>query len=233
MNETNDPLNAWRDALLTWQQNLQNLDPSGKVKNFAAGFEQWMQQNAVPGMAAWAPTASLPGIGANREQQALWQRILELTARYQELQSKLAEQWASVGGKAAQAFSAEMTAATEAGKSFANLKSLYDRWIDHAEKSYSAQAHQKNYAGLLADLTNTLNELNAKQRELMESCTKQFDLPTRAELNTVHLRLKEMQRQLDQVRGPSAQAAAKPQPVKKPRPEKKPSRAASKKKARR
>ena len=228
MNETNDPLNAWRDALLTWQQNLQNLDPSGKVKNFAAGFEQWMQQNAVPGMTAWAPTAALPGLGATREQQALWQRILELAARYQELQSKLAAQWASVGGEAAQQFSAEMAAATEAGKSFSNLKSLYDRWIDHAEKSYSAQAHQKGYAGLLADLTNTLNELNAKQRELMESCTRQFDLPTRAELNTVHLRMKEMQRQLDDLRARSAHVAAE-----KPGSAKKPSRASPKKKSKR
>ena len=173
-----------------------DMDPKNLAKNFAAGLEAWFQKSGAPGKTAWTQGLELPSLGVTRQQQELWQRILELTKRYQELQSDLSTQWSAVGREAAQKFGAELSAAQKAGKSVADLKSLYDRWIDNAEKAYSAQAHQESYAKVLSGLTNTLNEIKAKQRELIECWAQQFDLPTRSELNTVHSRVKALQQQL-------------------------------------
>ncbi len=196
---------------LPLQANAKDMDPQSLAKNFAAGLEAWFQKNGTPGKTAWTQGLELPSLGPTRRQQELWQGILELTKRYQELQSALAAQWSAVGREAAQQFGAELAAAQQPGKSFADLKSLYDRWIENAEKAYSAQAHQEGYARLLADLTNTLNEIKARQRELIECWTQQFDLPTRTELNAVHARIKAMQRQLQELRDkPAGKAAGKP-----------------------
>src|SRR5271170_8197033 len=160
---------------LPLQPNAKDVDPESLAKNFAAGLEAWFQKSGTPGKTAWTEGLELPSLGLTRQQQELWQRILELTQRYQELQAALATQWSAVGREAAQRFGAELAAAQKPGKGFADLKSLYDRWIENAEKAYSAQAHQESYARVLADLTNTLNEIKAKQRELIECWTQQFD----------------------------------------------------------
>jgi hypothetical protein len=195
------------------QQNA-GLDAQGIAKKFAAGLEEWFQKSAAPGKTAWTQGLELPSLGVTRQQQDLWQRVLELTKRYQELQAELSTQWSAVGREAAQKFGAELAAASKSGKGFADLKSLYDRWIENAEQAYSAHAHQEKYAGLLAGLTNTLNEIKAKQRELIETWAQQFDLPTRTEINSVHSRLKAMQQQLHELRAsnPKATPKAKPKP---------------------
>jgi class III poly(R)-hydroxyalkanoic acid synthase PhaE subunit len=182
------------------------MDAQSMAKKFAAGLEEWFQKSAAPGKTAWTQGLELPSLGVTRQQQDLWQRVLELTKRYQELQTQLSAQWSAVGREAAQKFGAELAAASKSGKGFGDLKSLYDRWIENAEQAYSTHAHQEKYAGLLAGLTNTLNEIKAKQRELIESWAQQFDLPTRTEINSVHSRLKAMQQQLHELREPKPRA---------------------------
>ena len=187
------------------QQNA-GMDAQSMAKKFAAGLEEWFQKSAAPGKTAWTQGLELPSLGVTRQQQDLWQRVLELTKRYQELQTQLSAQWSAVGREAAQKFGAELAAASKSGKGFGDLKSLYDRWIENAEQAYSTHAHQEKYAGLLAGLTNTLNEIKAKQRELIDSWAQQFDLPTRTEINSVHSRLKAMQQQLHELREPKPRA---------------------------
>jgi hypothetical protein len=193
------------------------VDAQDLAKRFAAGLEEWFQKSGAPGKTAWTQGLELPSLGVTRQQQELWQRVLELTKRYQELQSELSAQWTAVGREAAQKFGAELAAASKSGKGIADLKSLYDRWIDNAEKAYSTHAHQEKYAGLLAGLTNTLNEIKAKQRELIECWAQQFDLPTRSEINSMHARFKAMQQQLHALHATDRKAKPKSKPKPKPR----------------
>ena len=64
-----------------------------------------------------------------------------------------------------------------------------------------------------------MNEIKAKQRELIECWAQQFDLPTRTEINSVHSRLKGIQQQLHALH---EKAGAKPKP--KPKRARKPAR---------
>jgi class III poly(R)-hydroxyalkanoic acid synthase PhaE subunit len=171
-------------------------DPMAAAQRFAASLEHWFTQSGSAGTAAFGPGLQMPSLGVTREQQELWAQVLELTQRFQALQSMLSAKWTDIGRQAAQQFSAKLSAAKVPSTDFTGLKSLYDAWIDEAEKAYSAQAHQQAFAQVLGDLTNTVNELKSKQRELVETWAQQFDLPTRSELDTVHLRMKEMQREL-------------------------------------
>jgi class III poly(R)-hydroxyalkanoic acid synthase PhaE subunit len=181
------------------------------AQQFAAGLEQWFAQSGSAGAAAFGPGLHSLSLGITREQQELWTQVLDLTRRFQALQSALSAKWTDIGRQAAQQFSATLNVAKAPGTDFAGLKSLYDAWIDEAEKAYSAQAHQPDFARVLGELTNTVNELKSKQRELVETWAQQFDLPTRSELDTVHLRMKEMQRELREVQEVlAAKSLAKP-----------------------
>jgi class III poly(R)-hydroxyalkanoic acid synthase PhaE subunit len=197
------------------QRDAPAADALAAAKRFAAGLEHWFAQNAAPGTAAFGSGLQPPSLGVTREQQELFSQVLELTRRFQELQATLSAKWAQVGRQAAEQFSAKLAAAKAPGSDSAALKSWYDAWIDEAEKAYSDQAHQESYARVLGDLTNTVNELKSKQRELVESWAQPFDLPTRSELNTVHLRMKEMQRELRALQDAlAAKNAAKPRRAK-------------------
>jgi hypothetical protein len=62
-----------------------------------------------------------------------------------------------------------------------------------------------------------LNEIKAKQRELIECWAQQFDLPTRSEINSMHARFKAMQQQLHALHATDRKAKPKSKPKPKPR----------------
>jgi class III poly(R)-hydroxyalkanoic acid synthase PhaE subunit len=77
-----------------------------------------------------------------------------------------------------------------------SIKSLYDLWIECAEEVYGGVAHSPEYSQLIADLANSSNAVRAEQQRELESWARQFDLPTRAEVNSLHQQVKELRAQL-------------------------------------
>jgi len=93
----------------------------------------------------------------------------------------------------------------------------YDLWIECAEEQFARAAHSTDYAKAQADLANTAARLRIEQRRAVEVLSRQLDLPTRAELDTVHRRIKTLTAQLraleDQLppaRKPERKPASKP-----------------------
>ncbi len=72
------------------------------------------------------------------------------------------------------------------------MKEIYDLWVEAAEGVYAQAARGSAFVQAQAEVTNALSQLRSAQRELVEEWTKQFDLPTRAELNSVHQQLREL-----------------------------------------
>jgi class III poly(R)-hydroxyalkanoic acid synthase PhaE subunit len=85
------------------------------------------------------------------------------------------------------------------------FRELYDLWVECGEQVYAQVAHSAAYCQLQAQLGNATMQLRARQQKLIEHALKQFDLPTRSELNSVHRLLREQARQLRELQ---AQLAA-------------------------
>jgi BMFP domain-containing protein YqiC len=51
-------------------------------------------------------------------------------------------------------------------------------------------------------LSNAMSQLRIAQREMFEEWARQFDLPTRAELNTLHQQVRQLTSALQKLNGP-------------------------------
>jgi hypothetical protein len=178
----------------------------GELPNFLSppDPQQWWQglmhgpDPMAAGVRPQAGPTEFAALGLTRERQEAWQKFTRLLAHYQELQAKLARQWINIGAEATKQFAARVTVAGGGapGRSFDSIKGLYDLWIDCAEEVYGGVAHSPEYCQLIADLANSSNAVRAEQQRELESWARQFDLPTRAEVNSLHQQVKQLRAQL-------------------------------------
>lgn len=151
------------------------------------------------GTLSW-PSMDLPALGLTRERQQALQKLQHLVGEYWQQQAALTQLWNEVIGDAFKRLGEVMGARLQKGDVPQTPKALYDLWVESGEAAYAVMAHSPRYAKAQADLGNTLAKLRTQQREIIESVSRELDLPTRAELNTVHRRLKDMKAEIRQLR---------------------------------
>lgn len=230
-------LGATRSLWEVLTRAMVNPDPTARARAFADGlqalqqpFTQLWSQSAsmfgLPGMPApggadmfsalskaWGGGGGeMPALGLTRERQESLQRIQVLTQQYVQQQSQLMQLWGGIIGDALKLLGERIGQKLAAGDVLQSSKALYDLWIESAEEVYAKAAHSPAYAKAQADLGNTLAKLRTEQRIAIESVSKQYDLPTREELNTVHRRLRDLKAELRRVNAKleSAQKSAAP-----------------------
>ncbi|MBS0387730.1 MAG: hypothetical protein JSR15_04545 [Proteobacteria bacterium] len=147
-----------------------------------------------PGAAGGFPGAAfnLPSLGPTREQQEAWQRLMQLAARSAQAQLQVAGLWNDIIGRSLRELAERVTPRLKSGAAPGSLKEIYDLWVDSAESVYAQAARSSAFVQAQAELTNATSQLRTAQRELLEEWAKQFDLPTRAELNSIHQQLREL-----------------------------------------
>jgi class III poly(R)-hydroxyalkanoic acid synthase PhaE subunit len=141
----------------------------------------------------------LPALGLTRERQESMQRMQKLTGEYLQQQAQLMQLWGGIIGDALKLLGERVAQKLQAGEMIGSSKALYDLWIESAEAVFAKAAHSPAYAKAQAELGNTVAKLRTEQRIAIEVTTKQYDLPTRDELNTVHRRLKDLKTELRRV----------------------------------
>jgi class III poly(R)-hydroxyalkanoic acid synthase PhaE subunit len=165
-------------------------NPFATGNPFAAG-----NPFAPPGVVAGVPPGAIPPpLGPTREQQELWQRAVRLAEEMAQAQARLTAQWNQVIATALQQLGARAASLSPASPSPESLKALYDQWVDTAESVYAQAARAPAFAAAQAEFGNAHSRLRSAQRELIELAAREFDLPTRAELNTVHQQLRDLKR---------------------------------------
>lgn len=158
--------------------------------------------------------AEAPALGLTRERQESLQRTQKLLGELGQQQATLMTQWGEVIGEALQRLGQRVAERLQSGGSFESVKVLYDTWIECAEAAYAKAAHSPAYAKAQADLATTLAKLRIEQRQSIEVVSKQFDLPTRDELNTVHRRIKDLKAEVRKLRAELDQQKPRPKRAK-------------------
>lgn len=153
---------------------------------------------------AWAgaPTGSmprfsdlldqLPPLGLAREQTQAWRDLAAAQAECQKLEQELRAVLLRVQADALELVEQRVREREQSGAAISTFRELYDLWVECGELVYEKVAHSDAYAKLQAQLGNATIQLRARQQKVIEYGLKQFDLPTRAELNTVHRQLREL-----------------------------------------
>lgn len=139
--------------------------------------------------------ARMPTLGLGREQSEPWRELLAAQAECQALEQELRAVWAQVQSDALNLLEKMLRERTpEQGTN--DYRQLYDLWVDCGEKVFAQVAHSESYAKLQAQVGNAAIKLRAKQQAVIERGLKYFDLPTRAELNTVHKQMRELRERI-------------------------------------
>lgn len=138
------------------------------------------------------PFAGLPGIGPAREQQASLERLAALAQRVMQAQGQLAAQWGQVVQNALRELGSTLAPRLQAGALPTSLREVYDQWVATAEKVYAGAASGNAFAQAQSELANALSQLRIAQRDWLEEWGRAFDLPTRAELNSLHQQVRQL-----------------------------------------
>jgi class III poly(R)-hydroxyalkanoic acid synthase PhaE subunit len=135
--------------------------------------------------------ARMPPLGLAREQTETWRELLSAQAEFQALEQELRGVWTKVQSDALTLME-QMLRERKPAHGINDYRELYDLWVECGEKVYAQVAHSEAYAKLQAQVGNAAIKLRARQQAVMERGLKYFDLPTRAELNTVHKQVREL-----------------------------------------
>ena len=76
---------------------------------------------------------------------------------------------------------------------------LYNLWIESGEQAFAQHARGDIFGRLQGELVNAGVQVRIAQQTIADSFLKSLDLPTRAELNSVHKRLQEMRERIEQL----------------------------------
>jgi class III poly(R)-hydroxyalkanoic acid synthase PhaE subunit len=166
------------------------------------------------GMGGFDPAQMLPGapaVGLSREYQETAARLLELGQQFQKRYAEFAQQNAAIMQDAFQVMKKRLDAAPPAAKSSAEL---YDAWIDCAEGVYHQAAHSDRFARLLAELCNISSAFKVERGKLTEQIARHLDLPSRAEVDTLHRQVRALK---DAMRDPTPAPAKASKAPREPR----------------
>lgn len=206
-------LEAGQAYVQGWQQFAQRSAGAGGAGEPPLRFGEDML-NAWQG--TWAGAASagegatrqfadlisrLPALGLAREQTEAWRELLAAQTEYQHLEQELRTVWAKVQTEAlvmVEAAIRERRAKQNAGAvpGIDDYRELYNLWVECGERVFAQVAHSESYSKLQAQLGNAAVRLKARQQAVLERVLKQFDLPTRSELNTVHKQMRELRERI-------------------------------------
>lgn len=216
MGQTHDANDNWAQAWIDEQRDrFERAAEKGTRPNLKAGadyaslfsglgrewlhiFEGWVRAGFTP--------SSAP-LGWAREHEIAWRELDDAERAYRKLETELFAKLASVHTQALDRLEHAVRARTQENRPLQDIRELYDLWIECAEEVYGEVARTDEYATLQGAVGNAAVQLRAKQQKILERALKQFDLPTRAELNSVHRELRALRQRLDGIeRGASARA---------------------------
>jgi hypothetical protein len=189
-------LQAWVDQASAFQEMFARLaDQSGNAvpaSMLPPLHAPWQDFVDKMGMGGFDPAKLFPGapaLGLSREYQETTARLLDLSKQFQQRYAEFAQQNATVMQDAFEVMKKRLEAAPPAEKSPA---ALYDAWIDCAESAYAQAAHSEGFARLLAELCNITSAFKVERGKLTEQLARHFDLPSRAEVDTLHRQVRDL-----------------------------------------
>ena len=172
------------------------FQPAGEV--FDAWKTAWtnsLSQAAAPG--GWSDLLNrTPPLGLFREQTEAWRAVAAARADVERLEQELAAVLRRVQADALSLLEERVKARAASNQPVEGFRDLYNLWVECSEKVFSTVAHSSAYCHLQGELGNASMRLRARVQKVIEQGLRQFDLPTRSEVNSVHQQLRLLKQRL-------------------------------------
>jgi class III poly(R)-hydroxyalkanoic acid synthase PhaE subunit len=198
----------WLDIGQAYLRGLADLAkssaPEGQAEPLSAGlneemFRAWTE--AAPGgldeTRRFADMLGrLPPLGLTREHVEALRALSAAQREHQALEQTMRAELLRVQTDALTLLEQRVRERNLAKQPIGEWRELYNLWVECGEQVFSQVAHSDAYSKLQAELGNAAVRLRARQQAVLEQALRQFDLPTRSELNTVHRQIRELRERL-------------------------------------
>jgi class III poly(R)-hydroxyalkanoic acid synthase PhaE subunit len=169
--------------------------PGEMFDTWKAAWSNAMSQAASPG--GWTDLLNrTPPLGLFREQTEAWRAVAAARADMERLEQELAAVLRRVQSEALVLLAERVKARAGSDDPVRGFRELYDLWVECSEQVFSTVAHSSAYAHLQGELGNASMRLRARIQKVIEQGLKQFDLPTRSELNSLHQQVRLLKQKL-------------------------------------
>jgi class III poly(R)-hydroxyalkanoic acid synthase PhaE subunit len=197
---------ALRHSMDTLREHLNPASMSPQAINVVHSFQALLQScmtnaSEMAGMLnaegeqplnLWQQMLQAFPLGPAREQQTDWQEYLKAQAEYQLRLQVVLQAFGKVFTQSLEAVPAQAAARAAQGNPITGFRELYELWIDCGEQAFAELAHDEPFIAAQAASANALSHLQIAQNALLEHWLKSHDLPTRSELNSMHLHLRSL-----------------------------------------
>lgn len=146
----------------------------------------------------------LAPIGYFREHHAHAQELARALADYQRIAAQMMAAIVKIHAEGLELLAKKAEALSKAGDAVTDTRRLYALWIECGEQAFAQQARGEVFGLLQGELVNAGTRVRMAQQTIAENFLKSLDLPTRAELNSVHKRLKDMRDRIEQLEAEKA-----------------------------
>lgn len=140
-------------------------------------------------------------LGIMREHQIALRSLAQAAEEHQAVLMRMANVFTELESQAIDLLTQRVQTLNDTGNATDNSRALYDLWVDCAEEIFAKLAHDPAFIELVGESVNSFMRLRKQQSSVLEHLLKQFDLPTRAELNSMHRKLKELTIRVDALIG--------------------------------
>lgn len=220
-------LKAWDDYVAASRELFDRLNDPGAIaggsiplpmfgswQDFAKSLGMQSDVNSRPSFKPDDLIANLaPALGWSRDYQGIVQRMLEIGGRFQRTYAEFARQNAAIGEQALQA----MRRRTAADPRLASSPvAAYEAWIDSAESAYAQAAHSEAFSRSLGELCNLLSAFKVERGKLLDALARHLDLPSRAEVDSLHRQVRDLNVVLRAAVPPPSPRKAKPRTTRRP-----------------
>ncbi len=209
--------NAQDPANFFWQTVAQGLSPQARElaqrlsqlgPGFLAGAGDAMFElfgATLPGSTSesnrqpFGRWLDLAPLGYFREHHEHAQELARAVGDYQRIAAQMTAAIAKIHAEALELLAKKTQALAQAGDTVSDSRRLYDLWIECGEQAFAQQARGEVFGLLQGEMVNAGMRVRAAQQTIAENFLKSLDLPTRAELNSVHKRLKDLRERVEQL----------------------------------
>ena len=148
-----------------------------------------------------------PAFGLNREHQERWQALVAAQLDLQQKNDAYSALMLEAGREAFNRFEHKLAERSEPGRQLQSARALFDLWIDAAEEAYAGIALSARFRNVYGELVNAQMRVRAGLQREVELLGGLFGMPGRTEVDAVHRKVAELERQLWRQRR-DAQASA-------------------------
>lgn len=141
-----------------------------------------------------ATTLRMPTFGFAREHQERLQGIARTQLDWQQALGAYHALLGKVSQDAFSRFESKLIDREEPGRQIGSVRALFDLWVDAAEEAYAEAALSVEYRHVYGTLVNAQMRLRHAMQSIMEQNATSAGLPGRAELDSAHRKIAELER---------------------------------------